>query len=126
MITDTDVAYGLINHHVKDIHTNHQIDVYDVNADKTLSNGRLFTKVSPGFPDGIKVDEKGNVWSSSKSGVQVFNPEGKKIGEIIFPQIVSNLSFGFDPETKKPVLFVTSDHNIYRLTVNVAGAAAPK
>lgn len=29
--TDTDVAHGLINHYLRDMHTNHPVDVYDDN-----------------------------------------------------------------------------------------------
>ena len=37
--------------------------------------GHVFTGVTPGIPDGIISDGKGNVWSSSKEGVQVFSEQ---------------------------------------------------
>ncbi|MDI2091245.1 SMP-30/gluconolactonase/LRE family protein [Commensalibacter oyaizuii] len=125
-ITDTDLAYSMIDPALTGVHTNHQIDVYDVNSDKTLTNGRILTKVDPGIPDGIKVDEKGNIWSSSKTGLQIFNAEGKLLGKVIFPQTVSNMSFGINPKTQKPVLFITSHHNVYRMDVGVRGAVMPQ
>lgn len=70
----------------------HHIRAFDV-VDGTLRNGRLFAVVSPGIPDGIKVDSAGRVYSSSSSGVQVFNPFGALIGEIVAPGAV-NFTFG--------------------------------
>lgn len=104
---------------------NHHIVAYDVAADKTLSNGRVLAQVSPGIPDGIKVDEKGNIWSSSTDAVQVFAPNGKRLGKIDVPGTVGNLAFGLNAKTGKPVLYITSGPTVYRLDVNVKGAVMP-
>ena len=71
---------------------------YNIDKDKTLRKGRVFVVIESGFPDGIKVDKQGNVWSSSQSGIQVFSPKGKVIGEIILPQVVGNFAFSLNDE----------------------------
>jgi gluconolactonase len=51
----------------------HEIVAFDVVHGRRLAGRRVFAEVSPGFPDGIKVDTEGRVYSSSFSGVQVFD-----------------------------------------------------
>ena len=65
---------------------NARIRVYDVAADGTLSNGRLFFDgigdgvIEDGVVDGMKCDERGNIWVSGPGGVWVFNPAGEHLG----------------------------------------------
>jgi gluconolactonase len=56
----------------------HAIYAFDVTEDgKQVINQRLFTAVSPGFPDGMRLDTAGNIYVGALDGVQVFNPKGK-------------------------------------------------
>src|SRR5918996_998748 len=87
----------------------HHIKAFDVLDDGRLAGGRVFAEIEPGFPDGIKVDAAGRVYASSFSGVQVFAPDGSRIGEIELPGAV-NFCFG-GPE--RNVLFITADTAIY-------------
>ena len=64
----------------------HHIKAFDVVAGRQLQNERLFALTTPGFPDGIKVDADGRVYASCFSGVQVFDPEGRLLGEIAPPR----------------------------------------
>ncbi len=52
------------------------IRVFDVGADGTLTGGDIFHKIAPGYCDGMKVDEDGNVWSSAADGVHCLSPQG--------------------------------------------------
>ena len=58
------------------------IKVYDVNADGTLANGRMFFEgigtgvIEEGIPDGMKCDERGNIWVTGPGGVWVITPDG--------------------------------------------------
>ena len=67
---------------------------YDIAADGTVSNGRVFADAtsSPdqGVPDGMKVDSVGNVYAPGPGGVWVFSPEGKHLGTIKPPESPSN------------------------------------
>jgi gluconolactonase len=66
----------------------HHVLAFDVTGGRRLENRRLFAVITPGYPDGIKVDGEGRVYVSSLSGVQVFSPEGEELGEIPVPAAV--------------------------------------
>jgi len=105
---------------------------FDVGADNTLSNGKVFTDcmvdgVKCG-PDGVRCDIGGNVWVSSNagralgySGVTVWNPAGKLLGRIRLPEVCGNLTFG---GPKRNRLFMAASQSIYALYVATQGAAA--
>jgi gluconolactonase len=98
------------------------IRVYDCAEDGTLSNGRHFHTISPGCADGIRMDSEGNLWSSAGDGVHCISPEGRLMGKILVPELVSNLCFG---GRAKQELFITATTSIYRLTLNRTGAQRP-
>ena len=60
----------------------HDIVAFDVAVDGSLSGRRLFQSIEPGIPDGFVVDERGWVWTTSKSGMQIFAADGAKLGLI--------------------------------------------
>jgi gluconolactonase len=95
----------------------HHVVAFDV-RDGHLTGRRLLAVVAPGFPDGIKTDELGNVYVSSFSGVQVFTPDGDRLGEIRLPGAV-NFDFG-GPDGD--VLFVTIDDAVWAVRLSVRGA----
>ncbi|MGB7159913.1 MAG: SMP-30/gluconolactonase/LRE family protein [Tepidisphaeraceae bacterium] len=98
------------------------IRVFDVQPDNTLANGKVFAAIDSGVPDGIRCDERGNVWSSAGDGVQVFAPDGKLIGRIPVPESPANLCFGgADGRT----LFITARTSLYAIQTNVGGAKRP-
>jgi gluconolactonase len=70
---------------------------------------RLFAEIAPGYPDGIKVDAAGRVYSSAGDGIQVFEPDGRRAGHIPIPGAV-NFTFG------DGALFITTDDAIWRTT----------
>jgi gluconolactonase len=94
---------------------------YDVAANGGVSGGRVFFDVTPekdeGNPDGMKVDEKGNVWASGPGGVWVFSPEGKHLGTIKPPETPANCNWGDDGKT----LYITARTSVYRIKLAVAG-----
>jgi gluconolactonase len=73
---------------------NSWIRAYDVIDGRRCKNGRVFAATRVGFPDGIAVDDLGNVWSSSGDGVVVFSPAGAELGAIATGGLVGNLCFG--------------------------------
>lgn len=99
----------------------HHLRAFDVIGGRQLANDRLFAVVTPGIPDGLKVDASGNVYSSSASGLQVFNPDGDLIGEILAPG-VANFCFG-GPD--RNVLLLMADTVIYQVRVAAQGALRP-
>lgn len=97
----------------------HHIRAFDVIDGKRLTNGREFAVINPGFPDGFRCDTQGHVWCSSGDGVQVFAPDGTRLGKILVPEHVSNLCFG---GLKKNRLFITATTSLYAIYVDVNGA----
>ena len=95
----------------------HHIKAFDVLPHGRLAGERVFAEVEPGFPDGLKVDADGRVYSSSFSGVQVFVPDGSWLGEISIPGAV-NFCFG-GPD--RNVLFITADTAIYAAHLDAKG-----
>lgn len=96
----------------------HHIKVFDVLDGRRLVGERLFAVVSPGFPDGLKVDRDGRVYASSFSGVQVFDRGGELLGEIRVPGAV-NFCFG-DPEGH--LLLITTDSAVWAAALAAKGA----
>jgi len=94
---------------------------YDVRSDGSLANGEIFYDVTkdndPGVPDGMKIDEHGNVWATGPGGVWVFSPGGKHLGTIKPPELPANLAWGADWKT----LFITACTGLYRLKTSVSG-----
>lgn len=110
------------------------IKVWDVANEQILRNGRVFAsmelevngKVVAGMADGIRCDVEGNVWSSAGwvgegyDGVHVFaGADGTRIGQILLPEICSNVCFG---GTKRNRLFMTASQSVYSVYTNTKGA----
>jgi gluconolactonase len=99
----------------------HHIIAFDVSGGRHLLNGRLFAVITPGFPDGIKVDTAGRVYASAFSGVQVFDASGDLIGEIHVPGAV-NFAFG---GREANILFITTDTAIWAAVLEATGPQRP-
>ena len=96
---------------------------YDVRPDGTVANGRLFADMSTGKgngnPDGMKFDERGNLYSVGPGGIWVFNPAGKQIGLIVPPENAPGFTFG-DPDRK--TIYIAASSRLARIKLNIAGA----
>ena len=92
--------------------------VYDVVEGVRLTNPRVFSQVSPGVPDGFRVDIDGRVFCSCEDGILVFDESGKKLGKIKVPERVSNCTFGGFNEDE---LFITASTSLYHLKLATKG-----
>jgi gluconolactonase len=99
----------------------HSIHVYDVFDGRLCKNGREFAEVSPGVPDGFRVDEHGNVWTSSHDSVQVFDPAGGPLLRIPVPEKIANLCFGGEDGR---TIYIVASTSLYRIRTTVRDAAA--
>ena len=101
-----------------------QIHAFDVTDQHRLANHRVFCDLGAAVPDGFRVDVDGNIWSSAgwagaaEDGVQVFAPDGDKIGAIHTPEVISNLCFGGE---KRNRLLMTGSQSIYSLYTEAQG-----
>ena len=97
---------------------------FPVNDDGTLGKGKLFFDATddvgklPGLPDGLKVDNKGNVWATGPGGVLIFTSSGKLLGRSRTGEKTANCGWGEDGS----VLYLTADMYICRIQTNVKGA----
>ncbi len=96
----------------------HQIRAYDAIDDRLLGNGRLFTQIDPVQPDGLWVDLTGNVFTSSEGSVQIYAPDGTRIGKILVPETVANLTFG---GRDRDYLFIATGRSLYAIDLNTQG-----
>lgn len=119
--------------YVADTGDPHNIMIFDVVDGKTLKNGKEFVtmkitvdgQVKNGNADGIRCDTEGNLWAAAGwvgagyDGVHIFAPDGVKIGQILLPEICSNLCFG---GSKRNRLFMTGSQSLYAVYVEAQGA----
>ena len=99
------------------------IRVFDVLEDgRRLSSGRVFHTVHPGFSDGFRLDQDGNVWSSAGDGVHCIAPDGVHLGSIKTGCTVSNLTFGGRNRSR---LFLCASHRLCAIYVNQRGVQTP-
>ena len=108
------------------------IKVWDIDGAK-LKNGREFASMKmelngkqvAGLADGIRCDKDGNIWAGmgwvgeGYDGVHIYSPEGKRIGQIVLPEVCSNVCFG-GPRRNR--LFMTASRSLYAVHVEVQGA----
>jgi gluconolactonase len=100
----------------------HHIRRFEVGDDGKLANGKVFSEVSPGVPDGMRVDVEGNVWTSCRDGVICIAPDGTRLGKIRIPQMVANACFG-GPRRNR--LFITATKSVYSVFLGTSGVQAP-
>jgi gluconolactonase len=98
------------------------IRVYDVAADGSLSNGRIFGEEPgekhDGVPDGIKVDKNGNLYVTGPKGIWVWDAQGHHLGTIVLPEQPANLAWG---ERDYRTLYITATTSVYRLPMKAHG-----
>ena len=95
--------------------------VFNIDAQGQIDAGKIFYDATSlvahekGLPDGLKVDDAGNVFATGPGGVWVFNPEGKVLAKIRTGQATSNCAFNED----KSALYITAD--MYLMRVKLTG-----
>jgi gluconolactonase len=99
------------------------IRVFEVQPDGvTLRGGDIFYKVEPGFSDGFRVDEHGNIWSSAGDGVHCISQRGELLGKIFVPHVVANVTFGGHAKNR---LFIGASTTLYSIYLNTRGVQTP-
>lgn len=95
----------------------HHIRVFDV-TESGLSGGSVFAEIEHGVSDGFRVDTQDNIWTSTGRGVSCYDSKGTLLGEILVPEVVSNVCFG---GAKRNRLFITATTSLYAIHVGVSG-----
>lgn len=96
---------------------------YEVQPDASLKNGKLFFDMTNAAGedalDGMKVDQRGNLYVSGPSGLWIISPEGKHLGTIFAPMHPHNLAWG---DADRKTLYLTARSGLYRIRLNIPGA----
>jgi gluconolactonase len=105
--------------------TRAHIRAFDVRPDGTIENGRVLADgVGSGdldrgdLADGMKVDERGNIWVTGTGGVMVFDSDGQHLGTVEVPENVGNINWG---GLDWSWLFIAASTSLYRLKCKVSG-----
>ena len=117
------------------------IKAFDVQADGSLANGRIFADMGidvpeepgarpqgvigslTGVPDGMKVDVEGNVYCTGLGGHWVFDRSGSHLGTIRFPELAANCAWG-GPENR--TMFFTARSSVYGMVMKIPGTGVPR
>lgn len=95
---------------------------FPLNEDGTIGEGKVLYDAAPltkdpGMPDGMAIDQKGNLWATGPGGVLILSPEGKLLGRILMGAKTANCTFGDDGST----LYITSSGYVCRVKTKAKG-----
>jgi gluconolactonase len=95
---------------------------YEVLPDGGLANGTVFFDMTSAEGedalDGMKIDQKGNLYVSGPGGLWIISPEGKHLGTIVGPEHPHNFAWGDDD---RKTLYLCAKTGLYRIRLNVPG-----
>ncbi len=95
---------------------------YEAMPDGTLRDGEVFFDMTntPGEDaiDGIKVDQKGDLYVSGPGGLWILSPSGRHLGTILAPRHPHNFAWG-DADGK--TLYLCARSALYRLKLGIPG-----
>ena len=97
------------------------IRVFDLKSDGKLSNGAVWAKTETegiGVPDGMKIDQEGNIYCCGPGGIHLFSKDSESLGVIKMPEQTANLCFGDDDMRS---IYITASSSLYRIRVNIPG-----
>ncbi len=96
------------------------IRVFEVKEDGSLGKGQVWAETTgegDGIPDGMKLNQAGNLFCTGPGGLHVFDSQAKCLGVIRVPP-TANFAWGDDDFCS---LFLTSVSTLYRLRFKVPG-----
>ncbi len=115
--------------------TTRAVWVYEVRADRTVSDRRLFAKLPDGMPDGMTVDVEGGVWVAVVAGsgeVVRFKPDGTLDQRINIPaKTITSVAFGGPDMCDLYVVTANNDQRdlkgtVFRARSDIPGLTVPK
>ena len=96
--------------------------VFDFKPDGQIANGRVFGEEpggkGDGVPDGMKLDQAGNLYVTGPKGIWVWDSEGHHLGTIVLPEQPANLAWG---DADYQTLYITATTSVYKLRTRVRG-----
>ncbi|MEZ5854996.1 MAG: SMP-30/gluconolactonase/LRE family protein [Hyphomicrobiaceae bacterium] len=112
--------------YVANTRSSQYIHAIHLDAAGNMIGRRIFADMNvgtePGIPDGLKVDAIGRVYCTGPGGIWVFEPDGRRLGTIRWPEQAVNFAFG-GPDLK--TLVCCAHTSVYSLRVKVPGNPHP-
>ncbi len=102
------------------------IRAFDVQADGSVSNSRMFADMSAPeeeVPDGMKVDTEGHVFCTGPGGTWIFDKDGLHLGTLKTDEVPANCAFG---GSDLRTLFLTACTSVYTIRAKVPGVKVPR
>lgn len=96
----------------------HNLRAYDLDHNGAASNERVLVAGIDAVPNGIRVDEKGNIYLAANR-IEVYTPEGKPLGAIEVSETPSNCAFG---DADFQGLYITARTSLYHVRLTVKGS----
>lgn len=97
---------------------------FPIKADGTLDAGKVVHDATaevkakkPGLPDGLKVDQHGNIFATGPDGVFVFAPDHTYLGKIVIGDKNANVAWGDDGS----VLYICANDKLVRVKTTTKG-----
>lgn len=90
---------------------------YELDPSGRVQSKKVFYDVTEwvpkasGLPDGLKIDDQGNLFATGPGGVWIFSPEGEHLGTIKTGEATANCAFNED----KSALYMTASSYLLRL-----------
>jgi gluconolactonase len=96
------------------------IRAFDFSAPATVAHERVFGDESEkgGVPDGMKLDEAGNLFVVGPKGIWVWDAQGHHLGTIVVPEQPANLTWG---DKDYHTLYITATTSVYRIRTKARG-----
>ena len=89
---------------------------------KKLTKSRVLAVIEPAVPDGLRVDTEGLLWISAGDGIHCYTPDGERLGKILVPETVANLTFGGFGKSR---MFICATSSLYAIETARTGAQWP-
>ena len=81
-------------------------------------HAKFIHEICRGGPDGMRVDEKGNVYSTGPSGIWIWDAVGTHLGTVILPEGAANFNWG---DSDYRTLYIAGRTSVYRLKTKARG-----
>ncbi len=94
------------------------VRAYDLDKNGSASNERVLIAGIDGIPDGLRLDEKGNLYVAA-DGLAIYSPEGRPVLTMPLAEKPSSCAFG---DADLQTLYITARRSVYRVRMNVKGS----
>ncbi|MFO1122549.1 MAG: SMP-30/gluconolactonase/LRE family protein [Hyphomicrobiales bacterium] len=100
----------------------HHVRALKVVDGRKLTGNRVLADIQPKVPDGLRVDTEGLIWISAGDGIHCYTPGGERLGRILVPEDVANLTFGGFGKSR---MFITANSSLYAIETARTGVQWP-